>query len=614
MRKITFLLCLFTISLYAQVPSYYNDVDYTKTGLALFDELSEKLDRTHNGLPYSSSSTDSWDVLNESDEDPSIASNVLLIYGYDDNDQDDANDRTRAESYCCGNVWNREHVYPQSIAKPGFSTTNVGPGTDIHNLKPCDPGYNSSRSNRKYTDSSGNSGKVGSYWYPGDEWKGDIARIIMYMYVRYNGNGSSIAEQQCLPKSIGVGNATTIDANMVDLFLKWNAEDPVDAFEANRNEVIFAYQKNRNPFIDNPYLATAIWGGNLAEDKWNLSGGSDDTEAPSAPTNIIVSEITDEAAKITWTAATDNVAVYEYMVYANDVLLKSTTATSVDINGLDSSTTYEIKVKAKDAAANTSAFSNGVSFTTLKGYTTILHEDFNTLDNVATFDILGENFAWEIRDNGQYGDEVFAQMSAYPNEVSEDWIVSSEIDLTDVTNTTFQMSQYINYTDGVMDAQKVLVSSDYNGNVATATWTEILLSTRPAGNNHDFVTSEKYDLSAFDGKKVHIGFKYIGTNDNGSRWRIDSFTVTAMQNGTASINTILEESFYVYPNPISGDFLQIASSFEGEIALYNILGAQILPFKNYPNATINVSNLQKGMYILVGKNGTTIVKKKLIVQ
>ncbi len=55
----------------------------------------------------------------------------------------------------------------------------------------------------------------------------------------------------------------------IDLFIKWNIEDPVSAFEEQRNKVIYAAQGNRNPFIDNPYLATLIWGGKDAENKWN---------------------------------------------------------------------------------------------------------------------------------------------------------------------------------------------------------------------------------------------------------------------------------------------------------------------------------------------------------
>jgi hypothetical protein len=172
----------------------------------------------------------------------------------------------------------------------------------------------------------------------------------------------------------------------------------------------------------------------------------------------------------------------------------------------------------------------------------IYFEDFTTLDNVTMQDVAGDTFEWGIGDNGDYGDEVFAEMSAYPNEVSEDWIVSNEIDLSDAVNSTFQIKQYINYAKGVMDAQKIMVSTDYSGDVTTATWTEILLETRPEGSNHDFITSELYDLSAYDGDKIHIGFKYIGTDENGSKWRIDNFSVKA----GAVTPTVKGQEFYTF--------------------------------------------------------------------
>ena len=84
--------------------------------------------------------------------------------------------------------------------------------------------------------------------------------MMMYMYVRYG--------EQCLPSVVGVGDKSNTPDEMIDLFLKWNKEDPVSAFEEQRNNVIYAAQGNRNPLIDNPYLATLIWGGDAAENKW----------------------------------------------------------------------------------------------------------------------------------------------------------------------------------------------------------------------------------------------------------------------------------------------------------------------------------------------------------
>ena len=338
---------LFAIPLYSQIPSYYNGIDLTRTGNELFLELATKITNTHAGIPYTGGAIDVWEACRLADEDPAITSNVLLIYGYNDTDGNFSTDRTRLKTENAGSTyipgkWNREHVFPKSLANPSLEAESglISPGSDVHNLRPADQDRNTLRSNNKFTDGSGDSKIITSNggWYPGDEWKGDVARIIMYMYTRYHGNGTQSAETSCLPINVAFGTVNAIDANMIDLFLKWNVEDPVSPFEANRNEVLAGIQGNRNPYIDNPYLATLIWGGLVAEDKWNM-GGSSDTEAPTAPLNLSATNITDTSATITWSAATDNVGVYDYLIYLNDVYLTTASTTTVELTNLTANTT-----------------------------------------------------------------------------------------------------------------------------------------------------------------------------------------------------------------------------------------------------------------------------------
>jgi endonuclease I len=101
---------------------------------------------------------------------------------------------------------------------------------------------NSSRGNLAFVQGSGSYGRVGSGWYPGDTHKGDVARIILYMHVRHG---------------LSISSGVIGDLNM---FLRWHIEDPVDDFELNRNNVIYSYVNNRNPFIDHPEFAQLIWG------------------------------------------------------------------------------------------------------------------------------------------------------------------------------------------------------------------------------------------------------------------------------------------------------------------------------------------------------------------
>ncbi len=255
-----------TASTGAQIPEYYSSVNFTQDGNALKDDLSTLIINTHTTLiPYTSGSTDTWDVIHISDLDVTIPNNVILFYGYDDTDNDTFNDRTRAIAYQQGNspcigYWNREHVFAKSLANPSLETDFPGPGTDVHNLRAADCQMNSTRNNNYFRDGSGNS-FLDEDFYPGDEFKGDVARIILYMYLRY--------PTQCEPINIGVGDRTYA-SDVPNIFLEWNEEDPVSEFERNRNDVIYSFQGNRNPFIDNPYLATLIWNGPTTVDSWGV--------------------------------------------------------------------------------------------------------------------------------------------------------------------------------------------------------------------------------------------------------------------------------------------------------------------------------------------------------
>lgn len=263
MKKIFGLfLFLLSVNLIAQIPSYYNGVNLTLTGMTLKSELSQKIINTHtNQLTY----TSVWSALQQTDLDPTNSSKVFLLYGYNDGDSNPITDRTRSKTNNGGSIgqWNREHTYAQSLATPSMTTSSPNAGTDAHHLRSTDVQMNGNRGNRLFASGSGNAGTTGANWYPGDEWKGDVARMMMYMYLRY--------PSQCKPNNVGVGTPVAIDPSMITLFLQWNADDTVSVYETSRNVILEGLQGNRNPFIDNPYLATLIWGGQSAQDKWNMT-------------------------------------------------------------------------------------------------------------------------------------------------------------------------------------------------------------------------------------------------------------------------------------------------------------------------------------------------------
>ena len=113
-------------------------------------------------------------------------------------------------------------------------------------------------------------------------------------------------------------------------------------------------QGNRNPFIDNPRLATRIWGGPEAEDIWGIYSNTD-TEAPSIPSGLIASNITTYSIELSWDPSTDNVGVSSYDVYVDGNLEASTSDTNYTIGGLSSNITYDLTVSARDLADNISS-------------------------------------------------------------------------------------------------------------------------------------------------------------------------------------------------------------------------------------------------------------------
>lgn len=127
----------------------------------------------------------------------------------------------------------------------------------------------------------------------------------------------------------------------------------------------------------------------------------------------------------------------------------------------------------------------------------------------------------------------YAQGSGFESgaaNVNEDWLISPEIDLTGEQDLQFQINQRISFLSGepLANHMNILVSTDYTGDVTTATWDTITLTTVPDGTSSDFILSEDYDFSAYDGETINIAFKYESTASNAPLWRIDYFNIKAL--------------------------------------------------------------------------------------
>jgi hypothetical protein len=236
-------------------------------------------------------------ILKTADQNPENNNQVWLIY----------TEQPRSKiDYQTGNSiigkWNREHIYCQSRGNFGelynsppdginvWASTgpdDIGAGlSDAHHLRAVDGQENSSRNNRNY--GIDYNGPVAT---PTSSWKGDVARACFYMAVRYN--GLNVVNGNPNENIIGqIGDLATL--------LTWNHTDPRDDFEMNRNNYIYTWQVNRNPFIDYPLLADYVFGSNVGQ-PWfaSLANSEFDTTKivlyPNpAKSNIIIAGIANE--------------------------------------------------------------------------------------------------------------------------------------------------------------------------------------------------------------------------------------------------------------------------------------------------------------------------------
>ncbi len=154
--------------------------------------------------------------------------------------------------------WHREHVWPNSrLGMDRVTESGRNQASDLHNLRAITPSVNSSRSDRFYDEASGDYQTVaGGGFYPGDDHKGDVARILFYMAVTYD---FLILTDEGLEDESNHYTLAGAKMGKLSLLLEWHREDPVDDFERQRNEVIFDAQGNRNPFIDQPAYVHLIW-------------------------------------------------------------------------------------------------------------------------------------------------------------------------------------------------------------------------------------------------------------------------------------------------------------------------------------------------------------------
>jgi uncharacterized repeat protein (TIGR02543 family) len=537
---------LVTTALQAQIPNgYYNNAE-GKTGDALKIALHNII-KGHQVVSYSG---------------------LLDAYAYTDCYPDGKiwdiySDKHWGLSQDCGSYnsegdcWNREHTWPQSW----FNEKN-GPKSDLFHVMPTDGYVNNRRSNYPYgevsyaswTSSNGSklgscttSGYSGTVFEPVDEYKGDIARNFFYMSVRYYSEDSGWG-------SSGMTNKSEIKDWAMTMLLRWSDEDPVSDKEIARNNAVYGYQNNRNPFIDHPEYARMIWDPNYTPaDTYNITCASGLQHGNvSAPTSA------PEGSTVAITATPEA----GYMVVAYSVYKTGSPNTTVTVssNGTFTMPGYDVTVSATFTVNNTDyyitlgAVSHGsisASETSAKSGTPI------TL--TATPDNGYSLYAWYVYKTGDMNTTVPVTgnsfvMPAY-NVTVQASFVQGEVSNGDYVKVTTAPTDWsgeylIVYEEGGVAFNGGLTTLDASGNTISVTITYNTIEGNETTNAATFTIAKSgnaYTIRSASGY-------YIGRTDNDNG--LNASTSTAYTNSISfsngSIDIIGSGGAYLRYNKQSG--------------------------------------------------------------
>jgi len=533
MKKLLLLLYLFSFTIYSQIPAGYYDTatgsNYTlKT--QLYNIIKGHTDNGYGGL---------WITYQTSDIDKFYENDGTILDIYSENPIGvDPYNFTVTTSQCGsggyaieGDCYNREHIIPQSVF--GKVSPMVA---DAHFIAATDGKVNGIRSNfphgmvgtATYTSQNGSklgsalnsgysAGYTGTVFEPIDEFKGDIARMYFYFATRYE----NVINTWGVAYDMFDGTTDKVFAEpFLTILMTWHTQDPVSSAEIARNDAIYARQSNRNPFIDHPEYVAQIW------------STTPDTQAPTAPTNLLASNITNTTTDLNWTASTDDVGVTSYEIFKDGVFLASSATNAFNVTGLTQNTTYNFTVFAKDAFGNTSTVSNTANVTTTNIIDTQAPSAIIDLLASGTTDT-STNLTWTAStDNiGVTGYDV------YKNAV---FLASSATNSYNVTGLT--ASTAYNFTVYAKDAAGNVSTVSNTAAVTTLAATtgasELFISEYIEGSSNN----KAIEIANFTGSSVDLSIYSIKRNTNGG---------TTWGAALPLVGTLINNDVYVIANSVS---------------------------------------------------------------
>ncbi|WP_353779487.1 endonuclease [Winogradskyella sp. 3972H.M.0a.05] len=621
MKQFYILFILITSVASAQIPANYYDAITTQTGFDLKTALRDIVTNGHTARSYdqlfdgAGISGSQGYVDTHSDINVSSGNNyendgtVLDFYSENPTGADPYNFTHNVDNGGNqtqeGDCYNREHLIPQSVYNSQFPMQS-----DIHCVIPTDCRVNNFRGSLPFGEvasanwtsmngslrgSSDIVGYSGTMFEPIDEFKGDIARALLYFAVRYQDDVDTYTYDMFNGTEFQV-----FETWALDMLLDWHYNvDPVDQRERDRNNAAYDFQGNANPFVDHPEYANLIW------------NPVTDTEAPTAPTNLLTSNPTDNTIDLTWTASTDNIGVASYDIYVDDVNTFNTSNTFFTAIGLDPDTNYCFEVKAKDAAGNESAFSNEACETTTDNGSTGGNIDLFISEYVEGG---GTNKALEI-----------ANFTGSTVSLA-DYTIRLAFNGNDFTTTyNFPNGAQITNEDVYVVANSGLNSAcqpeqddvnnsitGFNGNDVVGLFKNGILIDiiGTVGDDTDFAQN----LTLIRNETVDRP----NTTYTPSEWNVlpqDDCSDLGQHNQSLSVIEEEFQNFSIYPNPVNGHTFNISITDNVNIVMYDVLGKQVLKSNVTPeNNSVDVSRLNSGIYLVKITSGNRFITKKLIKQ
>jgi len=481
---------------------------------------------------------DVWDMLEEADENPLDSTEVWLIYT--------EKSIGKAEHVVDNTGWNREHIFPQSRGGFADGTSFSADGKDIffsttadniehahgdgHHIRACLATENSNRGDLDFDYVNGDRTKDSYFYEPPLSAKGDVARALFYMAIRYN------------DLSLGVGNQDGQVIGNLTTLLEWNKLDPPDDYEIRRNNVIFEWQNNRNPFIDQPELADYIWGDKVGQ-IWQGTSGSQITISAnsidfgivpyggisSTKTYIIEAhELTDNLqilAPENFEISLDNISEN----YKQQIILKQ-------VNGSIDSTTIYIRfnpVSSFDSTTNVYISHTsgktinqlnvvGKEGNPLKTPSVLYSQNFE--DNCAQDWIIysvSSNEDWSCDSYGLNGSQGIKINNYQADNDSEDWFISPLFTTTGYNNPELRFWLESSFSGSTLE---LMYSIDYIGNSDPnlASWAKL-----SDINLTDNWTQQRIDLSLIIKDTFYLAYKHTSILPDASRINIDNIELYA---------------------------------------------------------------------------------------